>query len=159
VWLAEALDIEAWTFFYTLTESEVSAIESQYLRSAWLKHVRIPLEMHDFLQGLVRLWVNLRKSLYFRLLLQCVYFAIDVNIVNAQGSNFYYLSDVPTASWCVALIWAPLLIPVNELAKMREIKWVKIWLNNWCLSFWTFWNVILLHLCRGLSFVIDWFFW
>jgi hypothetical protein len=51
-------DIEAWTFFYYLTGSEVSAVESQHLRSARLKHVRIPLEMHDVLQGLVHLWVK-----------------------------------------------------------------------------------------------------
>ncbi|XP_064632802.1 transmembrane protein 94-like isoform X2 [Lineus longissimus] len=58
--------------------------------------------------------------------LQCVYFAIDVSIMNPQGAILYYLSDVPIESWCVGLIWAPLLVPVNELAKMREIKlWVR----------------------------------
>jgi hypothetical protein len=61
---------------YNLTESKVSAIESQYLRSAWLKHVRIPLETHDFLQGLVHLWVKSGKLPHDRELhlyiLQCI---------------------------------------------------------------------------------------
>jgi hypothetical protein len=53
--LIAGTNIEAWTFFNNLTESKVFAIETQYPRADWLKHVRIPLEMHDFLQGLVHL--------------------------------------------------------------------------------------------------------
>jgi hypothetical protein len=40
------------------TGSEVYAVESQYPRPSGRKHVRIPLEMHAFLQGLVHVWVK-----------------------------------------------------------------------------------------------------
>ena len=64
--------------------------------------------------------------LVFRLLLQILYFVLDVTIHNNQRGDHlvFNASDSPVACWLLAFLWPLVLIPILELIKRREIRQV-----------------------------------
>ncbi|ELT96471.1 hypothetical protein CAPTEDRAFT_150937 [Capitella teleta] len=62
----------------------------------------------------------------FLLILQAIYFAIDVHVSNAKHDTVVTLASVPMATWITAFLWLFILIPSQEVIKYMEIKaWVR----------------------------------
>ena len=56
------------------------------------------------------------------LVLQIICFTASVLATNSASSVTYWLSDIPTVTWAVSLVWPVVLIGLYELVKKREIK-------------------------------------
>ena len=59
---------------------------------------------------------------YNRLLVQIIFYAIDLAIQSNTAGYKFKMADIHVAVWVVAVVWPLLLIPLNELVKSREIK-------------------------------------
>ena len=58
----------------------------------------------------------------FSLLLQVIYFLLDVRIWAADTGVMVTLTDVPLEVWLIALLWPLVILVLGEAVKLIEIR-------------------------------------